>query len=95
MSNLTKIVLISLGLNIALGLLVSLPLAFINDSDTSIGWAITILAIAALSLIVQLIIGIVLAVGNSNREIGKGMLISVGIILVIGLSVCSALIGGR
>ncbi len=39
--------------------------------------------------VLYLLIGIILCIPASSREVGKGILLSSGIILVIGLSVCS------
>lgn len=78
--------------NLLLAVVLFTPLFFMGNGDGAIGWLVLIFAAAVLSLFVQLIIGIVFAAGTEKKELGKAMLLCVGIFLLIGLSVCGSLI---
>jgi hypothetical protein len=83
-----KVLLKSLGLNIlagGIGMLILLVL----PGDAKLTWGFLLLIIAAVSLVIQLITAIVYTNKAEKKEVGQGMLISVGIILLIGLAVCS------
>jgi hypothetical protein len=83
-----KVLLKSLGLNIlsgGIGMLILLVL----PGDAKLTWGFLLLIIAAVSLLIQFITAIVYINNAEKKEIGQGMLISVGIILLIGLAVCS------
>ena len=77
----------SLGINFAVAVVLFLPLTFIR-SDPAITWLLALAVIGVLSLAIQLVIGIVYAAGEEKHELGKGMILAVGIIFLIGLSVC-------
>ena len=87
MNNVVKYALISIGLNIAFAVVLFIPVMFLR-SDDGYGYLFFLLAIGPLSLIGQLIVGIVYAAGNTKQDLGKGMLLAVGFFLVVGLSVC-------
>jgi hypothetical protein len=83
-----KVLLKSLGLNIlagGIGMLILLVL----PGDAKLTWGFLLLIIAAVSLLIQLITAIVYINNAEKKEIGQGMLISVGIILLIGVAACS------
>lgn len=78
---------ISIGLNILAALVLFAPLLILRyESQTN--YLFFLLAIGPLSLIGQLIVGLVYAVGDKKKDLGKGMLLSVGFFLLVGLSVC-------
>jgi hypothetical protein len=77
----------SLGINFAAAVVLFLPLT-VMGSDAAITWLLALAVIGVISLAIQLIVGIVYAAGETNHELGKGMILSVGIIFLIGLSVC-------
>lgn len=80
--------------NILLAVLMFLPLIFIGDTDSSLGWLFIILVVAGLSLLIQFIVGLVYAAGTTKKEFGKAMLLCVGIFLLIGLGVCGSMFIG-
>jgi uncharacterized membrane protein len=79
----------SLGINFAAGVILFLPLMVMN-STAAINWLLVLAVIGVLSLVIQLIIGIVYAAGEKH-ELGKGMMLAVGIIFLIGFSVCGSM----
>ncbi|MBD0279236.1 MAG: hypothetical protein ICV81_14945 [Flavisolibacter sp.] len=89
MNKVAKYMLIAIGLNIASGLLLAAPFLFLKNQDWVVGWLVLSLLLGCLSLFVQFIVGIVFAAGENKRDVGKGILLSVGVILLIGLSVCT------
>ena len=89
MSKFTKYILIALGLNLLLYIILCLPVYFTkNAGQDALGAFILAFFVGALALIVQLIVAIVFLFGK-RKESGKAMLLSIGIILLVGLSVCS------
>lgn len=87
MSNVVKYTLIAIGLNILLALVLFIPVA-VMDGDAMTAYLVFLLFFTPLSLLVQLIVGIVFAAGEKKKEIGKGILLSVGFFLLVGLSIC-------
>ena len=87
MSKFVKTLLIVLGANIGAAVLLCLPILSAKGED-GLAWLVLAFIVVGLALLVQLVIGIVFAAGTSRRETGKGMLVGVGILLLIGLSVC-------
>jgi hypothetical protein len=87
MSKFVKVLLIALAANIGTAALLCLPLLFAKGED-GLGWMLLAFFGMCLALLVQLIVGIVFAAGATRRETGKGLLVAVGILLLIGLSVC-------
>jgi hypothetical protein len=85
-----KALLKSLGLNLLAGLICLVPFLFLKG-DGIINWGITLLIIAPFSLIVQLIQSIIYINNIESKETGQGMLLSIGIILLIGFAACSPL----
>ncbi len=86
-----KLALKSVGYNLLGALLLASPLLLLmdNKNDGAIVWLFVLLVIGPLSLLTQLIIGIVWASGTRKKELGKGMLLAVGLFLLIGLLTCS------
>ena len=86
-----KYALRSFAINILAALVIFLPLLFLRD-DAQIQYLFVPLIVGPLSLFVQLIVGIVYMSSQKekNRNIGKGMVLIVGIFLLIGLSVCGS-----
>lgn len=78
----------SLGFNFLAGLIGMLPFTFLGNNAV-ITWGFILIGIAILSLLIQLIIGIVYSGKPQKREKGQGMLLSVGIIFLIGVAVCT------
>jgi len=87
MSKFVKTLLITIAANIGAGFLLCIPL-FSAKGEDGLGWLLGAFAIMGFALLVQLIIGIAFVAGNSHKETGKGMLLAVGIILLVGLSIC-------
>ncbi len=81
--------LITVAINLVAGTLLLIP-AFTSDSRDGLGWALGALMLIGGGLLVQLIVGIILAAGKERQQTGQGMLLAVGVILVIGLAVCSS-----
>jgi hypothetical protein len=81
----------SLGLNVLAGLAGLAPFLFLN-ADAALNWGFSLLIIAGLSLLLQIIIGLIYIFDPEKKETGQGMLISVGLLLLIGIGVCSPLI---
>jgi uncharacterized membrane protein len=77
----------SIGLNILAGLILLAPLLFIKN-DNSIGWLLILIFLAVLSLFIQLIISVLYINTSDKKEVGQGMLLSVGVFLLIGVAVC-------
>jgi FtsH-binding integral membrane protein len=85
MNKVWKTTLITLALPTAMALILLLP---ISNSE----WQISVLIFLLFYLLAALLAGlIVLAIGK-NKEIGQGILMAAGIILVIGFSVCSGIL---
>jgi hypothetical protein len=78
----------SLGWNLLAGLLAMVPFLLLQG-DAMIGWGFILLVGAPLSLLIQLVIAIVHTTRPEKQEAGQGMLISLGIIILIGLAVCT------
>ena len=78
---------IKMAVLICLGIFLLLALGFLisNDSENMAMIGLTGILLAA----AYLIIGIVACIFPKSREAGKGILLSAGILLIIGSSVCS------
>jgi hypothetical protein len=88
MNQFVKYLLIILASNIILFVIFFIP-AFTTSGNDSLGPAIIAFLLIGLSLLVQLIVGLVFLNQESKREMGQVMLLSAGIFLLIGFSVCS------
>jgi hypothetical protein len=88
MNQFVKYLLIILASNIILFVIFFIP-AFTTSGNDSLGPAIIAFLLIGLSLLVQLIVGLVFLNQESKREMGQAMLLSAGIFLLIGFSVCS------
>jgi len=86
--NIKRSLLRSLGLNFLAGIVGVLPFIFLKE-DAFIVWGFMLFIIAILSLITQLIVGIVYVNRPEKKERGQGMLLSLGIILLIGIAICT------
>jgi hypothetical protein len=91
MNQFQKYLLKSFLYNLLAGIVLMLPLTVLKGNDATIGWLFALLVIAPLSLLVQLIVGIVYASVNKNKELGKAMILTVGIFLLIGLGICGSM----
>ncbi len=80
----------SVLLNLLAGGIGMLPFLFLQG-DNQIMWLILLLIIAALSLVIQLVVSIVYINRPVTKEKGQGMLLSVGLILLIGAAVCGSI----
>lgn len=87
MNKLVKKTLLAIGLNLLTLLLLALPLINNRNGD-ALGPFLVMLMLFGLALLVQLIVAIVLVSGEKRKETGKAMLLALGILLLIGLSVC-------
>ena len=91
-----KIILYTL-LFIGANVLLFLLLVFIgqnfmrSDRDYDFSALFFVLGFFVTSLVVELVVGGLLASRTRTKEIGKGLLLSAGIILLLGLSVCSGM----
>jgi len=79
----------SLGLNILAGIIGLLPFLFLKGQDPVIFWGLALIIIAVISLLVQLIVALVYINRPERKESGQGMLLSIGILLLIGVAVCT------
>jgi hypothetical protein len=86
MNNVIKYALISVGLNLLAGIVLFIPLTFAGGDGY--GYLFFLMAIGPLSLIGQLVVGLVYAAGDKKKELGQGMLLAVGFFLLVGLSIC-------
>jgi hypothetical protein len=89
MNQFVKYLLIILASNIILFVIFFIP-AFTTRGNDSLGPAIIAFLLIGLSLLVQLIVGLVFLNQENKREMGQAMLLSTGIFLLIGFSICSA-----
>lgn len=81
----------SLVWNFVIAVIAFIPFLFLPDRDT-LQWAFIVLIIAAFSLFIQLVAGIIYIIDPDQKDTGQGMLISVGIILVLGLCTCGVIL---
>jgi hypothetical protein len=88
MNQRTRYTWISLGLNLALGILISLPLLVLMKEGDALGYLVGVIFFMPISLLVQLIVGIIFIRSSKRKIMGQAMLLAVGIILLVGLSVC-------
>jgi uncharacterized membrane protein YozB (DUF420 family) len=89
--NVKKAMVRSLVWNFVIAVIAFIPFLFLPDRNT-LEWAFIVLIIAAFSLVIQIVAGIIYITQPDQRETGQGMLISVGIILVLGLCTCGMLL---
>ena len=89
MNKFFKYILIVFAANIILFLLFLLP-AFIYEGHDSLGPAIIGFFLIGLSLLIQLIVGLTYLNNEKKREIGQAMLLTTGLFLLIGFSICSS-----
>lgn len=89
MNNVVKTILISIGLNLLLAVLLSAPLLFGVFLDNAIVWLLLLAGVGSLSLLIQLFIGVVYLFNPEKKETGQGMLITVGLFMLIGFTMCS------
>jgi hypothetical protein len=92
MNRFFKLLLKVVGLNLVFFLLCLAP-SFWGDWSgyDALGAFLVGLIIIGLSLFIQLVVGIVYSVGEKRKELGQALLLSSGIFLLIGLSVCGGL----
>lgn len=81
----------SLVWNFVIAVIAFIPFLFLPQRDT-LEWAFIVLIIAAFSLFIQLVAAIIYLTMPERKDAGQGMLISIGIILVLGLCTCGALL---
>jgi hypothetical protein len=86
MNKVVKTMLITIGINLLAGLLICLPAIRSNGNDGDIIGASLIITAG---LLIQLVMGLVIAASQKQRKTGQGMLLAVGILFVIGFAVCS------
>lgn len=90
MNRFYKYVMIVLGLNILSIFIFCLPVFFPHSGQyDALGWLVVGLILTAMSLFVQLILGLVYAGSEKKKELGQAMLLVVGIFTLIGFSLCS------
>jgi hypothetical protein len=83
--------LIVLGLNVLSFFVFAIPMYFSKNQNTETGSFIFALVLFAISLFIQFIVAFILINGQKKKELGKAMLLAVGIIFLVGLSFCSGL----
>lgn len=88
MNKFVKYTLIAIGSNIASFVIFSIPL-FNCQGENCLGTFIIILFLIGISLLVQLIVGLSFLANERKQLIGQAMLLTVGIFLLIGFSICS------
>ena len=88
MNKVVKYLLITLGINLGAATLLALPILSSKGEDGLV-WLLLDAVVMGIALLVQLIVGIVWAAGSTKRQLGQAMLIAVGIVFVVGLSVCT------
>jgi len=77
MNQVLKYAAASFGLNVASMILVFVP---------------ALIGLIALSLLGQLVIGIVFCTQPAKKQVGQGMLIGLGVFILVGFSVCSIML---
>jgi hypothetical protein len=89
MNKFGKYVLRSLGLNFA-SFVILFIIVFSMSSSRGGGLEALIIGffVGVFSLVIQLIVSLIFIIGE-KKELGKAMLLSIGIILLVGLSICS------
>lgn len=87
MNKFGKTLLTVLAANIGFAALFCLPMLSARG-DNQIFWLMLALIVVGLVLFIQLIIGIIFTTNSQRKEVGKAMLGGVGILLLIGLSIC-------
>ena len=85
MNKLFKYGLIVAGINIAVLICLIFASNFTNDMGSGL---FLIIAVPAILLFLQLVVAIILAVRDSTRLLGQGILVGVGLFFLIGLSIC-------
>ena len=89
MNKLVKYILIIFAADIILFILFLLP-SFIIQGHDSLGPAIAGLLLIGLSLLIQLVAGLIFLNNEKKRDIGQALLLITGIFFLIGFSVCSS-----
>lgn len=79
----------SIGINILGAGVLCLPFVFISDQNQALGWLLIAFIIIAIALFIELITGLIFIVDTRQKELGQAILLTVGVILLIGFSVCS------
>ena len=90
MNKVVKTMLITVAINLLAGALFLIP-AFTSGSRDGLSWALGALVVVGGGLLVELVVGIILAAGNDKRQTGQGLLLAVGVTLLIGFVVCSGM----
>lgn len=86
-----KYALITLGANVVVYVLLIMIVTAVGDN---LDVALTLLLLVPIiSLLGELIFGIIFAVGKTKQNLGAGLLIGFGATLLIGLSVCGIIAG--
>lgn len=89
MNKFGKYTLIAIGLNVLSFVIFCIPVFLTpNTNDAALSAFIIAFFLGVISLVVQLIVALVYLFGQ-KKEVGKAMLLSIGIILLVGLSICS------
>jgi 4-hydroxybenzoate polyprenyltransferase len=58
-------------------------------ANLDLSWAILVLLLTGISLFVQFVVAFTFMIDEKKRTLGQAMFTSVGIILLIGFSICS------
>lgn len=77
-------------LNLLAGVIGVIPFTFLGEA--AITWGFILIIIAVVSLLVQLIVALVYIANPARAKIGQAMLLSVGIYILIGFTVCSPML---
>jgi ABC-type transport system involved in multi-copper enzyme maturation permease subunit len=91
MNKVSRYALITFAANVVLFvILIGITAAFNDNLDVALT---LLLMVPILALLGEIICGIAFTISETKRDLGKGMLIGVGITVLIGFSVCGILIG--
>jgi heme/copper-type cytochrome/quinol oxidase subunit 4 len=90
MNKFVKYLLIILGLDVILAILAFsfVALCFNRSSSGVLEFGFYVILIC---FVIQIITGLVFLANEEKRDIGKALLLSLGIIILIGYSICSSL----
>lgn len=89
MNKFLKYTLIAFSANALLTILFSIPYLQSKELGTAIGGTIFLFIASIISLLIQALVGLSFLSNEQKKSIGQAMLLTVGMILLIGCSLCS------
>jgi ACR3 family arsenite efflux pump ArsB len=90
MNKVAKTAWITIAINVAISILLLMP-TFISKRFTSSDDVISDVRGIGVLLFLQFLVGIALAAGKKYGQTGKGILLAVGVVLLIGFAVCGTI----